>query len=98
MRRNHADTWLRQCQGPPPVPLTMSILYFRGPPATSTVLQVTRDQLVELYDTFMAPRAPKLRRLSTHIFAKADAPASLVRVPAFESEFWPVPRDMLSGA
>ncbi|KAL3896124.1 MAG: hypothetical protein SGPRY_013342 [Prymnesium sp.] len=60
--------------------------------------KVRREQLLEFFDKFVASDGPELRRLSTHVFAKRDAPASLWAAGVEQGDdFWPAPPDKLEA-
>ena len=55
------------------------------------VRRVTKQQVLDFYDAYIAPAgSPQMRRLTTQVFAKAAAPSKLVtQMPA--DEFYPRP-------
>ena len=62
-------------RGPEPPDLASSA----GPPAQ--VRQLTRAQLLEFWDAYIAPGGTRRRRLATHVFSPSTAPPDLALEP-----------------
>jgi insulysin len=58
--------------------------------------KVTKGQLLDFFDRFIAPGGAEQRRLATHIFAKKAAPAALVVEPV-PSDYYSPPPDRAPG-
>ena len=75
--------------GPEPPDLASS----SGPPAQ--VRQLTRAQLLEFFDAYIAPGGAQTRRLATHVFARSAAPRQLtldaVSEKGSEPVYYPAP-------
>ena len=60
--------------------------------------RVTRKQLLDFFDTYVADGSPTRRRLSTHVFSKGMAPSSLVAEKLPDDDLFPPPVDLLVDA
>ena len=61
------------------------------------IAQLTKPQLLAFFDAHVAEGGPARRRLATHVFAPAAAPAQL-RAEPLPDDFWPPPPDLMDGA